>query len=338
VCSHCHILLCLECFSHGIETATHRRAHPCAVLDSGPPYLFSSDWTSHEELLLLDGLSRHGFGNWVSVSSLVQTKSASECELHYSLTYVESPASPRPAPGRRSPPPPIDDARAADSPPRPEREYHDDAESLLADLAITEADTPEALAAKLGALECYAGQVAARSVRAALADGAGQSPAVTAVGREVDAAVDPLFPVLGAARGREIAGLLKEEAALALQIRIREYWRQNGVEEVAEGVLFMRLQSLLERDALPAENVAEWNRRIAEFEAGGAMPNGREEEICARYGMSHACYFAVKDLLLREAMARGGITRQQAVAYDPDRAEVVGAIYDYMRGAGWIDG
>jgi hypothetical protein len=45
--------------------------------------LVSPGWTAHEELLLLDGLAKFGFGNWADVSSQVATKSSQECEAHY---------------------------------------------------------------------------------------------------------------------------------------------------------------------------------------------------------------------------------------------------------------
>jgi len=36
----------------------------CISKDGGTFPLFTEDWTSEEEFLLLDAIEQHGFGNW----------------------------------------------------------------------------------------------------------------------------------------------------------------------------------------------------------------------------------------------------------------------------------
>jgi hypothetical protein len=154
--------------------------------------------------------------------------------------------------------------------------------------------------------------------------------------------IDPFGPIVGCEAARGLTRLLKEEAALASAIRMREYWRQNGVADREEGALFQRLQAMLEDGQLPPRSVREWNCAIAEYErerdAAANRLNDREAEICTRCTITPAFYCVAKYLILREAMARGGLARAAAVRYAPDRAEAMGAIYDYMRQVGWIDG
>jgi len=46
--------------------------------------LLTKDWTSKEELKLIQGIMRCGMGNWTDISSqYVESKTPKECEDHY---------------------------------------------------------------------------------------------------------------------------------------------------------------------------------------------------------------------------------------------------------------
>ena len=46
----------------------------CISKDGGTFPLFTEDWTSEEEVLLLDAIEQHGFGNWYVNSGLPDLK------------------------------------------------------------------------------------------------------------------------------------------------------------------------------------------------------------------------------------------------------------------------
>jgi len=50
--------------------------------------IFREDWSAREELALLDGIKRHGLGNWRDVATVVGSKSERRCEEHYLDEYV----------------------------------------------------------------------------------------------------------------------------------------------------------------------------------------------------------------------------------------------------------
>jgi 2-isopropylmalate synthase len=55
--------------------------------------VLSSDWTAHEELMLLQALDLYGLGNWVEVAMHVGSQSKSKCEEHYYQYYIDFPGT-----------------------------------------------------------------------------------------------------------------------------------------------------------------------------------------------------------------------------------------------------
>ena len=90
-------LLCLTCFSVGAELAPHKAHHDYCVHRSTHFPLYALDWGADEELLLLEGISLYGLGNWREVAQHVGTKTMDECSLHYFAVYVDTPTYPDPA-------------------------------------------------------------------------------------------------------------------------------------------------------------------------------------------------------------------------------------------------
>jgi len=81
--------LCLNCFSSGAEPGNHKAYHRYRVRDNRDAMrIFRDDWSAREELALLDGIKRHGLGNWRDVATVVGSKSERRCEEHYLDEYV----------------------------------------------------------------------------------------------------------------------------------------------------------------------------------------------------------------------------------------------------------
>lgn len=92
--------LCISCACKGPDRNNHSSDHKYIPISPNSFPLFG-DWTADEELLLLEGISKYGFGNWNQVADMVnrlspKNKTASECENHYAEHYIRSKCSPFP--------------------------------------------------------------------------------------------------------------------------------------------------------------------------------------------------------------------------------------------------
>ncbi|TEB20785.1 hypothetical protein C9890_0021 [Perkinsus sp. BL_2016] len=93
-CAECQEFdLCLDCFSVGAEISSHKRTHSYRVMEKLDFSVLSSDWTAHEELMLLQALDLYGLGNWVEVAMHVGSQSKSKCEEHYYQYYIDFPGT-----------------------------------------------------------------------------------------------------------------------------------------------------------------------------------------------------------------------------------------------------
>ena len=89
-------LLCLTCFSVGAELAPHKAHHDYAIQRSTHFPLYTEDWGADEELLLLEGISLYGLGNWFEVAQHVRTRTSDDCNSHFFSVYVDPPSYPDP--------------------------------------------------------------------------------------------------------------------------------------------------------------------------------------------------------------------------------------------------
>jgi len=81
--------LCADCFSSGVELYPHKNTHKYKVSQCLEIPLFTKDWTINEELALLDGIEKHGCGNWKTISEFIGTgKTIQAVEKHYWELYM----------------------------------------------------------------------------------------------------------------------------------------------------------------------------------------------------------------------------------------------------------
>ncbi|EUD67419.1 hypothetical protein C922_02125 [Plasmodium inui San Antonio 1] len=186
--------LCVNCFSSGKEMKSekceHYNYHNYIPIPKYDFPLYKLNWSAEEELLLLDGISKYGFGNWEQVADLVNSaakiaKTDRECEKHYYNFYLKSNCAPLPDNKRLLIKPdgnPYDiehvtekDMNENDDYVQPKSkknnrtqiigywplrgdfdiEYDNDAELLLADMEFKESDLPQQKELKLQVLEIY---------------------------------------------------------------------------------------------------------------------------------------------------------------------------------------
>lgn len=80
--------LCLQCFACGAEMGKHKRGHDYQLMDGGTFPLFTEEWSGEEEVLLLDAIEQHGFGNWDDVADHIGTKTGKETSEHYNEQFI----------------------------------------------------------------------------------------------------------------------------------------------------------------------------------------------------------------------------------------------------------
>ncbi|XP_046352119.1 transcriptional adapter 2-beta-like [Haliotis rufescens] len=83
--------LCLQCFSYGAEVGSHRKDHRYRVGSDSPPSVFDNPdpWSLAEENMLLDAVEQYGFGNWEDIANHVESQKAPECQDHYINFFVQ---------------------------------------------------------------------------------------------------------------------------------------------------------------------------------------------------------------------------------------------------------
>jgi transcriptional adapter 2-alpha len=225
-----------------------------------------------------------------------------------------------------------------------EKPYHEDAENMISGLEFNEsADTMQSLNAKLELLSCYNTQVEERSIRTKLVEDLGllyEPGRETETPDEITSMVRPLTPFLGARRADEFAKLIRDEAVLAEKLSQREYWRFHGATNSAEGELFQKLQGLVKSGSLPTEGIPLWDQAIQEYRNGVQrhrdVLSAKELELCDRTPIDSSLYLAIKDLLIREFVARGKLSKVVVLSFAPEHTTEIEIIYNHMLRMGWI--
>ncbi|EEB14911.1 transcriptional adapter, putative [Pediculus humanus corporis] len=189
--------LCLQCFSAGAEIGPHKNDHAYQLVNSEAVGLTfgKSQWTAREELHLLDAIELYGFGNWEDISKHIETRSSEEAKDEYINRYLDgnigrltwpTAANLRPnlsdtsnydkgplSPSLSSRLLPLDvtPERAAQLGYMPlrddfEREYDNDAESLVSSLFISETEDEDLdVALKLVHVDMYIHRLRERARR-----------------------------------------------------------------------------------------------------------------------------------------------------------------------------
>lgn len=84
-------LTLLQCFSAGAEIGSHRNDHSYQFVNAGVVgVLFGKKgWSACEELHLLDAVEVFGFGNWEDISQKIKTRTPEEAKDQYTSRYLE---------------------------------------------------------------------------------------------------------------------------------------------------------------------------------------------------------------------------------------------------------
>ena len=191
-CCECpgELLLCLECFSCGVELGKHKRTHSYTFYDPGSFPLLTPDWCAADEIQLLESLEEFGFGDWEACNKYLENKTPREIHSHFEEFYLSGPIADAareflrdPAlkpvvlsPGLTPLPPRVEISKVECEklgylPKRDdfEREYDNTAEELISKLVATHNDEPIEASLKFAQVQIYNKRLRDRERRKKLA-------------------------------------------------------------------------------------------------------------------------------------------------------------------------
>ena len=83
--------VCINCFLNLSEFNAHTPQHSYHLINKLNWPLFVEEYTAEEELLLLEGLEKKGFGNWADIAEMMGgEKTKEELEEHYDEIYLST--------------------------------------------------------------------------------------------------------------------------------------------------------------------------------------------------------------------------------------------------------
>eukprot|EP00188_Purpureofilum_apyrenoidigerum_P001632 Plantae.Rhodophyta-Purpureofilum_apyrenoidigerum.ctg19165.p1 GENE.Plantae.Rhodophyta-Purpureofilum_apyrenoidigerum.ctg19165~~Plantae.Rhodophyta-Purpureofilum_apyrenoidigerum.ctg19165.p1 ORF type:complete len:507 (+),score=106.23 Plantae.Rhodophyta-Purpureofilum_apyrenoidigerum.ctg19165:49-1569(+) len=172
--------LCLDCFSVGATLHPHEPGHAYRLVEIVTKPIYSESWGADEEERLLEGLETYGVGNWEDIAKVIQTRNKRETENHFDMIYLQSDAAPIPEMNRTTLLPKDDPEWEKEEPdPEPKDlkvmhlhqngdlagwmekredfvyEWNNEAEDVIAEMEITDTDSPEEKKFKAKILEIY---------------------------------------------------------------------------------------------------------------------------------------------------------------------------------------
>jgi transcriptional adapter 2-alpha len=237
-----------------------------------------------------------------------------------------------------------------------EEEYNDDADHIIDGMEFDEAtETKESFDHKIEALLCFDSQLQERRERTRVVqewklhttkwrDWQSSLNGVTGPEKDLDARILTLAPYIGRRNTELLARGLHKLSRQSQIIETRQRWQRQGVQSLHEGFLFSALEGLVKDGRVPESEFGRWNKHISDYlqEHGeretedAKLLSEREAELCKAEEIPPPMFVALKDLLIREFAARGGLSREEALELAPDDAHRVGLMYDLFVSVGWI--
>lgn len=365
---------CLECFSLGYESKCHLRSHKYILLEPELKPLYREDWTLEEEILLLNCLRKHGFGNWQDISNSLKTKSPIECKTHYLDCYINRKDSPHSSgeilkpciippdpdfctlPQESCPKITVEQTSGVSTPAvyagwmplrmEFESDYMTDAEKhYVVELEFDpKTDTHESFNDKLRRLRSYNEQLNERHKRTLFAveydllDGEfkGFGPQ-TRDNKILEEQLLPLAQILTKEELTDFVLSLETENKIKSRIYQLYNWHKNGITKKTEGIMFEQLEDLCRREEkiLPSQ-IEKWNKDFEQFSnfSDKQILSASETILCENLGVDSDAFLKTKDILIREFTVRGEMNEELAVSFASHNPTLMRAVYKYMSSVG----
>jgi hypothetical protein len=240
-----------------------------------------------------------------------------------------------------------------------EDEYCNDAEKILDGVVPADDDT-RAFEKAVDLVELYNRMLSERRLRMKVVGQWGLRSGPPALSRilggrtneekRLDQQIVTFAPYLEHDRTVDLAkGLHKVDESI-VKYEGRCEWERHGITDHDQGFLFSNLRRLMERmkaeEPVKEDNMNAWNLAIKEYEThrterpadGLEMLTEKEMEVVDVNKIAPALFFALKDLIIREFTARGGLSREEAVELAPDYRDKIEVMYDLFVEVRWIHG
>jgi len=234
--------------------------------------------------------------------------------------------------------------------------YNNDIEHILDDMETDDGeDTEDSFGEKMKIIECFNSQLQERSSRTRLVvewdlhNASKWQPddilgGITHLEKELDSKIVSLAPYIGRRDTELLAKNLHDIERKIQGVQSRQRWQQVGVQSVHEGFLLEALEKLIKDDRVPEADVAKWNKQIADHirehtdreTEDSKLLSERETDLAKAERIPAPMFVALKDLLIREYAARGGLSREEALELAPAKWSRIGPMYDLFVSIGWI--
>jgi transcriptional adapter 2-alpha len=234
-----------------------------------------------------------------------------------------------------------------------ESEFIDDADQILNGLEFDESDSAESFEAKVGTLVCYSHHLKVRQKRTKVADEwklHEQKPrdqfisplrGRTSAETDLDAKLLTFAPYIGRQHVQDLSQKLHNAARNLEQLQRWQSWQASGVRDLHEGFFLGELEAMIKDDRVSEADAGHWNRKMQEYPVSNEAEDAKlltdkENRVREREGIPPPVFLAMKDLIIREAAARGGLSVEEAVGLLPEEADKMRALHVLFLGAGWI--
>jgi len=168
----------------------------------------------------------------------------------------------------------------------------------------------------------------------------GETPAEKAI----DMMVLPLSQYFDKNKIVTVADALHKKEKILQQLNRFRSWIENGIKDQKEGELFDALNSVIESVGSAATQAKKWNAAISSFSSeiheekilSASLLTDEEICLCNSSNIPIEQYNVLKDLILREGIIRGSMTKSaiKQMCYVEDSS--IDAIIDHFSKKGWI--
>ncbi|KAH0795342.1 Myb-like DNA-binding domain containing protein [Histomonas meleagridis] len=230
--------------------------------------------------------------------------------------------------------------------------YNPDAEEVMNGLEFSEEeeDDEESFDKKLSVILSYNNQLKERSLRTEIIESSGllyntefSFGGETPTEKTDDSNLVPIIPYFGFDKTKKLSLTLRDYKRMSETLYLKKLMASAGVESFMEMAFYQQLFNFVEDDKIPEEMISQWNDTITSFEKlqmkeQDPSSNLSKDEwiLCTKYKITEEVYFKIKDLLIRECMATGSLSLEEACELDKEHANEIKKIYKFFVKSGWI--
>eukprot|EP00058_Branchiostoma_floridae_P028081 XP_002613572.1 hypothetical protein BRAFLDRAFT_208437 [Branchiostoma floridae] len=384
--------LCLECFSSGAELGNHTRDHDYHIVDQGNFSLCESEWTALEELAVLEGIEQYGYGNWEEIADHIGNRTSQEVIEFYQARFVHGNLGKSCIP-EESPYKVVDHTSSKDgplspslsTPPQPpaeltlqeqqelgymplrddfEREYDNEAESMVSTLAVNYDDDDLETALKLAQVDMFLRRLKERQRRKRIAREYGLVGIF--FNKQKQQVFGPVHTKLTKSdfgpKPLKRAGFMwskcmkvgpnfrtshfSEEKQMRSRIKELMRYRRNGITKLEEcseyeAARYKREKRKENKKKLTSKRKPNSGSDSEKYQGIKSAPcfnllSEREKTLCSSMGMNPAKYMTVKTIIIKDhVQRRQGIPTKTRYPQNLDKLHRK-RIISFLADSGWI--